>query len=107
MTRDAELSARDLVALVRSGLPHETDIGVLQVVVRQAISALYLFTPGEQRARGTGRLRGVPAATQATAPPGSDHQLALYRAFVSIARTEAQLDAVARTLTDGPDLTTV
>jgi aminopeptidase N len=40
----------------------------------------------------------------AAAPAQSDRQLALFRAFVSIARTESQLDVVARTLTDGPEL---
>ena len=104
MTRDAELSARDWVALVRSGLPHETDIGVLQVVVRQAVSALYLFTPVDHRAHALADFADYLQHQAAVAEAGSDHQLALYRAFVSIARTDAQLDAVAGTLADGPDL---
>jgi aminopeptidase N len=104
MTRDAELSARDWVALVRSGLPHETDIGVLQVVVRQAVSALYLFTPLEHREQALADFAGYLQQQAAAAEPGSDHQLALYRAFVSIARTDAQLESVATTLAKGPDL---
>ena len=104
MTRDAELSARDWVALVRSGLPHETDIGVLQGVVRQAVTALYLFTPTSDRedalaafavtCRSRRPLRRQ-AATDSWPSSGS---------FVGIARTDAQLDAVAKTLTDGPAL---
>jgi aminopeptidase N len=104
MTRDAELSARDWVSLVRSGLPHETDIGVLQGVVRQAVSALYLFTPAADREDALAAFAGHLQEQAAAAPAGSDRQLALFRAFVGIARTDAQLDAVAKTLADGPGL---
>ena len=94
MTRDAELSARDWVALVRSGLPYETDIGVLQAVVRQAVSALYLFTPTDQREASLAEFAGSLHDQSVAAPHGSDHQLALFRAFVSIARTPEQLSVV-------------
>ncbi|MCZ3385677.1 MAG: aminopeptidase N [Actinomycetia bacterium] len=104
MTRDAEIPARDWVALVRSGLPHETDIGVLQVVVRQATSALYLFTPASERDDALAALADYLQEESAGAPPQSDRQLALFRAFVSIARTDPQLDIVAKTLADGPAL---
>ena len=98
MTRDAELSARDWVTLVRSGLPHETDIGVLQAVVRQAVSALYLFTPADKREESLAEFAGSLYEQAQAAPHGSDHQLALFRAFVSIARTPEQLSAVERAL---------
>ncbi len=104
MTRDGELSARNWVALVRSGLPHETDIGVLQVVLRQAVSALYLFTPQPEREQALADFAGYLREQSTAADAGSDRQLALYRGFVTISRTDGQLDAVARTLTDGPDL---
>ncbi|HEX5016674.1 MAG TPA: aminopeptidase N [Actinomycetes bacterium] len=109
MTRDAELSARDWVTLVRSGLPHEADIGVLQGVVRQAVSALYLFTPKEPREQALTEFADFLLEQANAAAPGSDHQLALFRAFVSIARTNEQLDVVAHVL-DGtrvPDGLTV
>jgi aminopeptidase N len=98
MTRDAELSARDWVALVRSGLPRETDIGVLQGIVRQAVSALYLFTPTEHREPALIDFAEFLMGQARAAAPGSDQQLALYRAFVSIARTSSQLAAVEDTL---------
>jgi aminopeptidase N len=104
MTRDAELPARDWVALVRSGLPHETDIGVLQVVVRQAVSALYLFTPAAEREASLAAFAEHLRHQSAAAPARSDRQLALFRAFVGIARTESQLDLLANTLVDGPEL---
>ena len=105
MTRDGELSARDWVALVRSGLPHESDIGVLQIVMRQAMSALYLFTPGAEREPALADFAEYLRDQAAAAQPSSDHQLALYRGSVSIARTDDQLDAVADTLANGPTLT--
>ena len=104
MTRDAELPARDWVALVRSGLPHESDIGVLQAVVRQAVSALYLFTPAAERDEALAAFAEHLQEQSAAAEPQSDRQLALFRAFVSIARNESQLDAVTNTLADGPAL---
>ena len=104
MTRDAEIPARDWVTLVRSGLPHETDIGVLQVVVREAVSALYQFTPTTEREEALAAFAEHLHEQSAAAPARSDRQLALFRAFVSIARTETQLDVVAKTLADGPHL---
>jgi aminopeptidase N len=98
MTRDAELSARDWVALVRSGLPHESDIGVLQGVVRQAVSALYLFTPVEHRQEELVDFAEFLLEQTRSAPAGSDHQLALFRAFTGLARTDEQLAVVESTL---------
>ena len=102
MTRDAELSARDWVSLVRSGLPNESDIGVLQGVVRQSVSALYLFTPAEQREAALVDFADYLETQARGAAPGSDHQLALFRAFVGIARTDGQLAVVEATL-DGAE----
>lgn len=104
MTRDAEIPARDWVSLVRSGLPHETDIGVLQAVLRQATSSLYLFTPASERDEALAAFADYLQEESSAAAAGSDRQLALFRAFVSIARTDRQLDIVARTIGDGPDL---
>ena len=80
MTRDAEMPARDYVALVRSGLAPETDIGVLQSLIRQAVSALYLFT-ADCGARGrTGRIRRRPSGAVCGCPswqrpPARPHRL--------------------------------
>ena len=98
MTRDAELSARDWVSLVRSGLPNETDIGVLQGVVRQSVSALYLFTPAEHREAALVDFADYLKARAESAAPGSDPQLALFRAFVGLARTDEQLALVEAAL---------
>ena len=41
--RDAEMAARDYVSLVLAGIGRETDIGVVQSLLRQASSAVTLF----------------------------------------------------------------
>jgi aminopeptidase N len=99
MTRDAELSARHWVGLVKSGLPHESDIGVLQGVVRQATSAMYLFTPGDHREAALVDFADFLLARCRAEAPGGDHQLALFRSFVGLARTDQQLAVVESALT--------
>ncbi len=102
MTRDAELSASDWVALVRSGLPHESDIGVQQGVLRQAASALHLFTPVAGREAALADFADFLGEQARDAEPGSDRQLSLVRSFVSLARTDEQLSLVSAAL-DGSD----
>ena len=100
MTRDAEVPARDYVAMVLSGIGGETDIGIVQALLRQAQAALTQFAdPGWAP---TGRAQLAAAALEAlrTAEPGSDLQLAWARALGSVARTDDQL-ALLRGLLDG------
>ena len=58
MTRDAEMSAGDFVALVSRGIAREDDIGVLQGIIRQAVSATYLFTPDHLREQRLEQVEG-------------------------------------------------
>ena len=88
MTRDAELPARRFVALVKAGLGAETDIGVLQTIVRQAMSALTLFTRPANREAGLADFADFLWSTGRRSRAGSDHQLAFSKLFVSIARTD-------------------
>ncbi len=53
MTRDAELRARDFVALVMSGLHAESEVGVAQRLILQAQTALSSYAdPGWAAANG-------------------------------------------------------
>jgi aminopeptidase N len=100
MTRDAEIPARDYVALVQRGIGGEDDIGVVQSLLRQAQSALTLFAdPGWAP---TGRAALATSAFDAVhaAEPGSDVQLAWARALGSLASTDEQL-ALVQGLLDG------
>jgi len=91
MTRDAELPARDYVSLVLSGIGAESDIGVVQSLLRQAQSAVTLFA--DPTWAPVGRAQLAAAATEAVraAEPGSDLQLAWARALGALAGTPEQV----------------
>ena len=95
MTRDAEASTGDFLRLVLSGIGRETDIGVVQGVLRQLKSAIDQFAAPQNRPAYLDRLAEAARAHAQAAEPGSDHQLAFTRAFVSAAASEAQLDVMA------------
>jgi len=103
MTRDAEMPARDYLATVLAGIGRETDIGVVQSLLRQAQSALAMYA--DPAWAPTGRLALAAAAHAALlgAEAGSDLQLAWARALASVATTEEHL-ALLRGLLDGSTL---
>ncbi|HTI75391.1 MAG TPA: aminopeptidase N [Mycobacterium sp.] len=82
MTREAELKARDFVALVISGVHAESEVGVAQRLLLQAQTALSSYADPEWAAEN-----GWPAFGDALldlareAAPGSDHQLAFVNAL--------------------------
>jgi aminopeptidase N len=95
MTRDAEWSAGDYLSLAISGLPAETDIGVIQKVLLQVRTAIELYATPEHRDEYAQRLAEAVGAAMLDAIPGSDRQLAYARTAISLARTPEQLDLVA------------
>ena len=100
MTRDAEWSAGDYLELALSGLPAETDIGVVQKVLLQVRTAVELYASPEHRDTYLQRLAAGVHAALLSAEPGSDHQLAYARALIAAARTPEHLDLLA-SLLDG------
>ncbi|WP_278262932.1 aminopeptidase N [Nocardia sp. AG03] len=89
MTRQAEMKARDFVALVQRGIGAETEIGVVQRLLMQANTAIGSYAdPGWAEREGwpafADRLLELARAAEA----GSDHQLAFVNAL-----TGAKLDA--------------
>lgn len=90
MTRDAEMRARDFVALVMRGVHAETEVGVAQRLLMQAQTALGSYAePGWAAAQGwpafTERLLELARGAEA----GSDHQLAYVNALcTSVLGTE-------------------
>jgi aminopeptidase N len=99
MTRDAETSTGEFLALVLSGIGSETDIGVVQGVLRQLKAAIDQYAATENRAAYLERLADAMRTLAEASEAGSDRQLAFARAFVSSAGTDAQLDLVAALLT--------
>ncbi|MEU8571589.1 aminopeptidase N [Streptomyces pathocidini] len=102
MTRDGELAARDYLDLVLSGVPKESDIGVVQSLHRQVKLALDLYAAPSWRETGLARWTEAALEQLRAARPGSDHQLAWARAFAATARTEPQL-ALLQGLLDGTE----
>ncbi|MGH2723100.1 MAG: aminopeptidase N [Actinomycetota bacterium] len=100
MTRDAELPARDYLALVLRHAEREADISVLQTLLGQAASAVSVYgDPANREPALTALAEGSLEALRRT-EPGSDHQLAWARSFISAATSDEQVDAV-RDLLDG------
>jgi aminopeptidase N len=95
MTRDAEMATRDYLRLVIHLLDSETDIGVLQSVLRQARLAVERWADPEFRATGLDALAAACHAHLQGAEPGSDHQLAYLRAFFATASSAAYVDVLA------------
>jgi len=86
MVRDAELAARDYVALIASGLPAERDINLTTATLAQARSAITMYADPQWAPTGWAVLADTARAAIAAAEPGSGFQLAWARAFVSAAR---------------------
>ncbi|MCW2620898.1 MAG: aminopeptidase, partial [Frankiales bacterium] len=100
MTRDAELPARDYLAAVLSGIGRESDIGLVQSLLRQAQSAVTLFADPAWAPTGRAALAQTAHDALLAAEPGSDLQLAWARAFSAVA-TAPQEVAALRGLLDG------
>ena len=103
MTRDSEMPAREWLRLVLAGIGEESDIAVVQSLIRQTFGALDQFADPVWRPVGLAQLATAARQHLAAAQPGSDHQLAWGRAFVSAARSPEDL-AFVRALLDGTDV---
>ncbi len=95
MTRDAEVSTGDFLHLVLSGVGRETDIGVVQGILRQLKTAIDVYAAPDHRLGYLARLADAARGHAEAADPASDRQLAFTRAFASAAATDEQLDVVA------------
>jgi aminopeptidase N len=100
MLRDAEIPARQYLPLILRNIGGETDIGVVQDLLAQAASAIFVYgDPANQEAAlktlADHALRALDAA-----PAGSDFQLAWAHAFINATRSPEHL-SVVRGLLDG------
>ena len=94
MVRDAELAAREYVALVCTGLPAEQDINLVTATLRQAQGALIHYADPAWADTGWRMLADTARNALAAAEPGSGLQLAWARAFAAAARTEDDLQVL-------------
>jgi aminopeptidase N len=100
MTRDAELPAREFLALIRAGIDRETDIGVVQSLLAKAQTALTSYGDPANLEAAQQDLATAAESWLRAAPSGSDLQLAYATAFASTARSAEHL-AILRGWLDG------
>jgi aminopeptidase N len=82
MTREAEMKARDFVALVISGIHAETEVGVAQRLLLQAQTALNAYAdPVWAKEIGWPAFGDALLDRARESAPGSDHQLAFVNAL--------------------------
>jgi aminopeptidase N len=91
MCRDAEMAARDYVALALSGIGSITSIAMLQAVLAQAVAAVRRYADPDWRAEGLASLGSALRVHLSGAEPGSDFQLAFAQAFASVATSPDDL----------------
>ncbi len=103
MVRDGEMAARDYVRLVLGGVGSVRDISVVQTLLRQAALAARQYADPAWRAEGLAFIASSLRALAASAPAGSDHQLAYVRALALVAAAPEDLEFLAGLL----DRTTV
>jgi aminopeptidase N len=108
MVRDAELPARDYVALVCNGLPAEHDISLVTASLAQAQGALTYYADPGWAPVGWALLAATARRALTDAEPGSGFQLAWARVYASAARSDSEL-ALLRDWLEGdpPDGLTV
>ncbi|MDG3008589.1 aminopeptidase N [Rhodococcus sp. D2-41] len=101
MTRQAEMRARDFLALVQAGIGAETEIGVVQRLLLQAQTALSAYAePGWAKTTGWADFADRLVELARAAAPGSDHQLAFVNSLCSSVLAERHT-AVLEPLLDG------
>ena len=95
MTRDAEVSTGEFLTLVLSGVQKESDVGVVQGVLRQLRAAIDQYAAPEHRDGYLHTLADATMEFSQAADAGSDHQLAFTRTFAAAATSPEQLAVVA------------
>ncbi|OBI40413.1 aminopeptidase N [Mycobacterium kyorinense] len=103
MTREAELRARDFVALVCRGVVAETEVGVAQRLLLQAQTALGSYAePTWARSEGWPAFADRLLELGRDAEAGSDHQLAYVNALCSSVLSERHIEVLSALLAGDP-----
>jgi aminopeptidase N len=95
MTRDAEMSTQDFLALVRSGAPSITEIPVLERVLMSTGLALRRYADPAWRAQALTAYDEALRGWLLAAEPGSDRQLAFAQALARVAVSGISLNLLS------------
>jgi aminopeptidase N len=104
MVRDAEVPAREYLQLVLGQVRRESDIGVVQSLLRQALSAVTMFADPAWAPQGRAALASAAAEALREAAPGSDEQLVWARTLGSVASTEEHVQLLRGLLSGAEQL---
>jgi aminopeptidase N len=104
MLRDAELPARRFVTLVLSGVGSESDLSVVQTLLAQGRLAVETFSDPAGRDALRQRWAAGLSTLAHDAEPGSDHQLALVRAWSAATTEPAELEEISGLLDGSAEL---
>ena len=103
MTREAELRARDFVALVSGGIQAETEVGVAQRLLLQAQTALTSYAePGWAREHGWPQYADRLLELARAATPASDHQLAFVNTLCTSVLSARHVETLTALLDGDP-----
>jgi aminopeptidase N len=103
MTREAELRARDFVALVSGGIHAETEVGVAQRLLLQAQTAVGSYAePGWAREHGWPQYADRLLELARAAAPASDHQLAFVNTLCSSVLSPRHVETLSALLDGDP-----
>lgn len=103
MTREAELRARDFLALVQRGIGAETEVGVASRLLLQAQTALGFYAdPAWAAEQGWPAFADRLLELARDAEPGSDHQLAYVNALCTSVLAERHTSVLAALLDADP-----
>ncbi|MHA7238779.1 aminopeptidase N [Arthrobacter sp. TMS1-12-1] len=102
-TRDARLPVGSYLDAVTLAAPAETGVGVLQVLLGNAHTAIERFAPAGERQALRDRLGTFLTDGLRAAAPGSDLQLAWARALATAARSAGRAADVVRAVLDGDE----
>ena len=100
MCRDAELPAREYLALVRAGIAQESDIGVISSLLAKAQLALTSYGDPANLAAAQQDMAAAALGWLQDAEPGSDRQLAYVQAFAGVARSAEHIATIRAWLDD-------
>ncbi|MBB3039117.1 aminopeptidase N [Hoyosella altamirensis] len=104
MTRNAEMRARDFIALVQRGLETESEIGVVQRLLLQAATAISSYAePGWATESGWPEFADRLLDLARTSEAGSDHQLAYVNALTAAKLSPQHTQVLSAVLEGAPE----
>jgi aminopeptidase N len=98
MTRDAEMRARDFLALIEAGIGHEAQARLVQHLLSYSMTAVEDYSDVAWRSEGRRRLESLAIRSLDSVAPGGDLQLVWLRFLADVAHSAKDLDLIGQLL---------